>query len=62
MKYKVLKSIWFDKIGIVKVQPEYGEPKFYMRQALGLDQAEDEQYIATYGYPVYPEALKEFFQ
>ena len=61
MTYNVVDSVWFGKIGIVRVQPEYGEDKFYIREASGIDKLEDEQYIAAYGYPFYPERLKGFF-
>lgn len=59
-RYNVVNSIWYGTIGIVKVKTEFGGTKYYMREAKGLNQDDDEQYIATYGYPVYPDVIKDF--
>ena len=45
-KYDVVKSIWFNRIGIVKVQSQYFGFKYYRGEGKGLDQEEDEQKIA----------------
>lgn len=62
MAYDVQDSIWFGKIGIVRVAQESGPDKFYIREGLGENQEDDEQYIATYGHPVYPEFMIEWLE
>lgn len=59
-KYNVVDAIWFNTIGIVKIDTGYGF-KWYIGDASGEDEEYDMQYIAKYGIPVYPGALKEFF-
>jgi hypothetical protein len=43
------------------VRPEVGEDKFYIGPCKGGTEEEDTRYIATWGTPVYPEVLKDFF-
>ena len=63
---KILDSIWFTSlgdssiIGIVKIDTGYGT-KWYIGSAEGTDQKYDEQYIAQWGTPIFPNQLKEFF-
>lgn len=59
-EYDVRGSIWFGNIGIVRVKTEYDGYKYYMREGRGVNREEDEQYIATYGYPVYPSIINAF--
>ena len=49
MKYKILGSVWYGKIGIVLVD-DY-EQKAYIGIGEGVNQQEDEQHIAFYGTP-----------
>lgn len=58
--YQIIDSIWFGDIGIVRIRPEVGEDKFYIGQGGGLSQSEDEQTIAAWGMPYYPEVINEF--
>lgn len=51
---KILDSVWFTQmggtlIGIVKVQNEVGEIKYYIGSCLGDDQEKDEKHIAERG-------------
>jgi hypothetical protein len=61
-KYDVVKSIWFNRIGIVKVQSQYFGFKYYIGEGKGLDQEEDEQKIARNGIPIYKESIEQFFK
>lgn len=61
-KYEVVKSIWFNHIGIVKVKTNYFGYKYYIGQGVGLDEAEDEQKIARNGMPVSKLMIDEFFK
>ena len=61
-KYNVENSIWFNRIGIVKVKTDYFGYKFYIGQGAGLDQEEDEQKIAKNGMPVNKTIINEFFK
>ena len=62
-EYNVVDVIWFTNlgVGIVRVRPEVGEDKFYIGQAEGVDEEDDVQWIASWGTPIYPEVLAEFF-
>ena len=51
-KGKIVDSIWFDKIGIVKVWNGY-TTKWYIWYGAGQNQEEDEQHIAQYGKPFF---------
>jgi len=62
MKYDVTNSIWFDKIGIVEVKTKYSGIKYYICEAKGLDQKQDEQYIARVGMPINQKMILEFFK
>lgn len=61
-KYNVKNSIWFNRIGIVKVKTDYFGYKYYIGQGAGLDQEEDEQKIAKNGMPVNKTMINEFFK
>ena len=50
-KYNVVDAIWFNTIGIVKIDTGYGF-KWYIGDASGEDEEYDMQYIAKYGIPV----------
>lgn len=59
-EYNVVDAIWFNTIGIVKVDTGYGL-KWYIGNTSGENEEYDKQYIAKYGTPVYPGVIKEFF-
>ena len=59
--YNVIDSVWFDNIGIVRVRPEFGDEKFYIGCGNGQNKEADEQCIAEWGIPYYPQALEGFF-
>jgi hypothetical protein len=59
-EYNVIDAIWFNNIGIVKVDTGYGL-KWYIGNGSGENAEYDKQYIAKYGIPVYPGVLKQFF-
>lgn len=61
-QYNVLESIWFGKVGIVRVQTEYAGVKYYIGVGEGLSQEADEQQIAAWGRKAAPEVIKQFFQ
>jgi hypothetical protein len=61
-KYKVVESIWFNRIGIVKIETMYFGFKYYIGVGEGLNQDEDEQKIARNGMPVYKESINQFFK
>jgi hypothetical protein len=60
-EYNVVDSVWYDTIGIVRVRPEYGDDKFYIGSGHGHNKEVDEQHIAEWGLPYYPQALTSFF-
>lgn len=60
-EYNVIDSVWFGVIGIVRVRPEHGEDKFYVGTGIGDNKYNDEQAIAMFGMPYYPQALESFF-
>lgn len=62
MVYNVIEAIWFDKIGIVKVQTKYSGIKYYIGSSKGKNENEDEQWIAKHGLPVNRNIIKEFFK
>lgn len=65
-KIDILDSVWFGNltegttIGIVKINTGYGV-KWYIGLAEGDDKSYDEQFIAKWGTPIFPDQLKEFF-
>ena len=61
-KYKVVDSIWFNHIGIVKVATEYYGDRYYIGEGAGLDQEQDEQKIARNGMPVNKSIINQFFK
>ena len=60
--YNVLDSIWFDKMGIVKVQTKFNGLKFYIGKGLGFNEKDDEQLIARNGMPVPIKSIQRFFK
>lgn len=58
---KILDSVWFDKIGIVKTFNGY-ETKWYIGGAQGNNKELDEKRIALAGVPFHPKLLKNFFK
>jgi hypothetical protein len=58
---KILDSVWFDKIGIVKVDTGY-ETKWYIGIGKGNNKEIDEKIIMHAGMPIYPKMLKDFFK
>jgi hypothetical protein len=58
---KIIDSVWFNRIGIVKVDTEF-EIKWYIGEGKGLNQQEDEDTIANRGTPFYPKPLENFFK
>jgi len=61
-KFKVVKSIRFNHIGIVKVETKHYGFKYYIGECVGLDEEEDEQKIARNGMPVTKSIINEFFK
>lgn len=59
MEYKILESVWYGNIGIVKVQTEHDGIKLYIGVGEGLSQKEDELHIAAWGVPFYPEIFQK---
>lgn len=60
MSVNIIDSIWYGKIGIVRVQPEHGDEKFYIGIGTGLNQKEDEYYIGNYGMPFNVDVINQF--
>lgn len=60
--YEILKSLWHNHIGIVKIKTNYFGYKYYIGIGVGLDQEEDEQKIARNGMPVSKSMINEFFK
>ena len=58
---KILDSVWFDKIGIVKIDNGY-ETKWYIGIGKGNNKEIDEKIIMHAGMPVHPKALQLFFK
>lgn len=59
MTSKIIQSWWFTPplqpcIGIIKVETETGENKFYIGIGKGENQKADEEYIRWFGTPFYP--------
>ena len=46
-KYEVVKSLWHNHIGIVKIKTLYFGYKYYIGLGAGLDQEQDEQKVST---------------
>jgi hypothetical protein len=61
-KYEVVKSLWHNHIGIVKIKTLYFGYKYYIGLGAGLDQEQDEQKIARNGMPVNKTMIIEFFK
>ena len=49
MTSKVLDKMWFNLVGIVKVQTEYDGIKYYIKEVDGLDEDRDAKSIAFWG-------------
>lgn len=52
--YNVTGSIWFGVIGIVRVDDIRGNSRYYIGKGKGLNQKEDEQFIAAWGQTFNP--------
>jgi hypothetical protein len=61
-KYEVVKSLWHNHIGIVKIKTLYFGYKYYIGLGAGLDQEQEEQKIARNGMPVNKTMINEFFK
>lgn len=61
-EYNVTDSVWFNKIGIVRVETKFNGIKFYIGKADGQNQEEDEQRIAKLGMPVRVQTMLHFFK
>ncbi len=63
---KVIESTWFSSMkgsmGMVCIETEEGERKFYMDKVSGINQTVDEAAIANLGAPVEPKHLIGFLQ
>ena len=58
---KIIDSVWFDKIGIVKVDTGY-ETKWHIGIGKGNNKEIDEKIIMHGGMQVHPKALQLFFK
>ena len=58
-KYNVIESVWYNKIGIVTVVDDFGNQKMYIGLGDGFNQEDDEQLIASYGTPFYPQIFQK---
>ncbi len=59
-KYNVIDSIWFGKMGIVKIDNGF-EIKWYIGEGEGIIKEDDEQKIAAHGMPFYPQMFTSNF-
>jgi len=48
---KILDAIWFNLVGIVKVETEFDGVKYYIGVGLGNNEQMDRRSIATWGNP-----------
>lgn len=55
---KILGSTWFNTVGIVKVENEYGEIEYFIGVGEGYSQREDEIKIADWGSRFDPAVLE----
>lgn len=46
---KILDAIWFNKVGIVRVEDEYEGIKYYIKEVDGLNEEEDMWKVADWG-------------
>lgn len=46
---KVLDAIWFNKVGIVRVEDEYDGIKYYIKDVGGLNEEDDTWYVVNWG-------------
>ena len=60
-RYNVTNSIWFQCVGIVRVEREFGPVGFFIGDGNGMDQDADEQKIAAWGTEVTEEMFTQFF-
>jgi hypothetical protein len=58
---KIIDSVWFDKIGIVKVDTGY-ETKWYIGIGKGNNKEIDEKTIVYAGTQIVPRVLQGFFK
>jgi hypothetical protein len=62
MKFEVIDSIWFKKIGIVKVKTKYRGIQYSIGVSKDTERAENEQRIARLGESISPKQLMDFFK
>lgn len=55
---KILGAIWFNKVGIVRVEDEHDGIKYYIKEVDGLNEEEDPWNIAYWGSS-FPKAAGE---
>lgn len=48
---KILNVLWFNYVGIVQVETEVGEIKYYINQIDGWNEEDDKKKIAEWGSP-----------
>ena len=58
--YQIIDSVWFDKVGIVKISNKY-QHKWYIGVGKGKNQKLDEEYVAKRGCPIDINSLAYFF-
>ena len=46
---KILDAIWFNKVGIVRVEDEYEGIKYYIKEVDGLNEEDDIWKVADWG-------------
>lgn len=46
---KILDVMWFNKVGIVRVEDEYEGIKYYIKDVHGLSEELDKQSVASWG-------------
>lgn len=46
---KILDAIWFNKVGIARVEDEYEGIKYYIKEVAGLNEEEDTWKVADWG-------------
>lgn len=46
---KILDVVWFNKVGIVRVEDEYDGIKYYIKDVVGLNEEEDTWKVADWG-------------
>ena len=60
MAYDIVKSLWFDSVGIVCVRTSRGEYVYYIGSVGLVDPISDAEYIADHGTLISPDKIVEF--